>query len=219
MIELAVITGNMEAAIDNLRQYRDYDVIVSRGGTAQLLRENLASPVIEVEVSVYDMLRTIKMAQQTGKRFAIMGFPSMTRASKTVCDILQYDMPSSTIHSAEDTAPAMRALLEQGVELVIGDVITTDIARKAGIDSLLITSGFESVEKAFEETVQLYQNIERIQRAAPYKEILARSPRPIALFGSDRQSAYMNPAYIAQMPKELEPVLKECIGRLVHRRK
>ena len=40
-----------------------YDIIVTRGGTADLLREMLSIPVVSVELSYYDILNAIKLAQ------------------------------------------------------------------------------------------------------------------------------------------------------------
>ena len=40
-----------------------YDVIISRGGTARALRQVAGVPVVEIGVSIYDMLCSLKNAQ------------------------------------------------------------------------------------------------------------------------------------------------------------
>ena len=46
--------GNLEEGLQTLRSARmqDYDVIVSRGGTAEMLRQSSPLPIIEVALSV-----------------------------------------------------------------------------------------------------------------------------------------------------------------------
>ena len=40
----------------------NYDVVISRGDTATMLRRDLSIPVVEIEVSMYDLLCTLKLA-------------------------------------------------------------------------------------------------------------------------------------------------------------
>ena len=52
----------------------NYDAIISRGGTAQLIKEVTEIPVVEISLSVYDILRAIKLAENYQERYAIIGF-------------------------------------------------------------------------------------------------------------------------------------------------
>lgn len=56
-IELTVKLGNYKTCLEVLREEPDYryDAIVSRGGTAELLRTAASIPVVEIDVSVYDV--------------------------------------------------------------------------------------------------------------------------------------------------------------------
>ena len=58
-ISLDVREGDLEEAIHlvNLLDQEQYDVIISRGGTAKMLQDYTSLPVVEVKISVYDMLR------------------------------------------------------------------------------------------------------------------------------------------------------------------
>ena len=60
-----------------------YDAIISRGGTATLIRETTDLPVISIQLSVYDVLRTIRLAQSYSNLYAIVGFPDITEAAHT----------------------------------------------------------------------------------------------------------------------------------------
>ena len=75
-IELTVKLGNYKTCLEVLREEPDYryDAIVSRGGTAELLRTAASIPVVEIDVSVYDVLRCLKSAQHYLEKFAVVGF-------------------------------------------------------------------------------------------------------------------------------------------------
>ena len=70
----------------------DFDIIISRGGTAKMISANVTIPVVEVEISVYDILRAIKLAENYSNRFAIIGYPAITNCAKMLCNLLQYDI-------------------------------------------------------------------------------------------------------------------------------
>ena len=92
--EITVRLGNLNDGLDiakNLLQHNSYDVILSRGGTAELLKKSLSAFVVEIPLSVYDILRCIKMAQNYGGKFAIAGFSGITSNAKILCDLLQID--------------------------------------------------------------------------------------------------------------------------------
>ena len=64
--DIDVFVGDLEQGLHYLHQFpaSKYDVIISRGGTAKLLQKTASVPIVEVETSAYDMLRTITAAKQ-----------------------------------------------------------------------------------------------------------------------------------------------------------
>ena len=72
-------TGDLEEGVAIVRRMNlaGYDVILSRGGTADLIREATDLPVVEIPVSVYDLLRTIKLSENYAERCAIVGFSAV----------------------------------------------------------------------------------------------------------------------------------------------
>ena len=79
-----------------------FSVIISRSGMAELIGSLTDLPVIEITLSVYDVLRAIKMAENFSSRYAIVGFPSITDSALLLCDLLQYRVEICTVHRAED---------------------------------------------------------------------------------------------------------------------
>ena len=79
-LELDVYTGNLNEGVEIAKQYfnTNYDVIISRGGTAELIEATTSIPVVEISLSVYDMLRALKLAENYSDRYAIVGSVSYT---------------------------------------------------------------------------------------------------------------------------------------------
>lgn len=80
-MEIEIHIGDLEKGLDivNALPLDSYDVILSRGGTAQMLRDATELPVVEISLSVYDILRSLRLAQNYTLRHAICGFSQYYR--------------------------------------------------------------------------------------------------------------------------------------------
>ena len=154
--EITVRLGNLNDGLDiaeNLLQHNSYDVILSRGGTAELLKKSLSAFVVEIPLSVYDILRCIKMAQNYGGKFAIAGFSGITSNAKILCDLLQIDTKIVTFFDEKDVLPVLQDLKASGFSLVICDQIGQMTAQTIGMNSIFIPSGTESINQAIDEAI------------------------------------------------------------------
>lgn len=168
-IELDVYVGDLNKGVEIAQQnlHRNYDIIISRGGTAEMLDKSTSIPVIEVGLSVYDILRAIKLAENYTNRYAIIGFPSITRNAHILCDLLQYKIDIITIHSEDEVPDTLKMLKQNGYHMILCDVIAHSLAKQVGLNAILITSGNESIENAFDNAVKIcssYINIKEENR-------------------------------------------------------
>ena len=63
-MDLSLFVGDRELGLEIAKAnfHGNYDVVISRGDTATMLRRDLSIPVVEIEVSMYDLLCTLKLA-------------------------------------------------------------------------------------------------------------------------------------------------------------
>ena len=82
----------------------DFDVVISRGGTAQMLEDELSLPVIEIDVSATDLLEALARHNPQGRRTAVIGFSNALRAVSEVADFSDFDLDVYGV-SFEDELP------------------------------------------------------------------------------------------------------------------
>ena len=164
-IEMDVYTGDLEEgrAIVERMPPDAYDCIISRGGTASLIRGVTSLPVVEIRISVYDVLRTMKLAENYSSLYAIVGFSSITGPAHTLCDLLGYHLDIMTVHSAEETACTLERLRQEGYRMVVCDAVTHTTARQMGFDAFLITSGTESLHTAIEQAISISAHFNQLR--------------------------------------------------------
>ncbi len=162
---------------------QEYDVILSRGGTAEAIRRSTDLKVVDIPLSVYDILRSIKLAENHNCKYAVIGFPAITRNATFLCEVLRYNMDIYTIHNQAEACTILQELESSGCQMVLCDVVTNALAQEYGIPALLITSGIESVEDALNTAVQeglahrkaleLAQFFQDVIRAMPYDTLVS----------------------------------------------
>ncbi len=177
-VELTVFVGDLDQGVNIAMSsiQSNYDVLLSRGGTAQMLERESSLPVVEVEISIYDILRAIKLAENYSEHWAIVGFPNITAGVHSLCELMQYSPEVYTIHNRAEASETLAHLKEDGVSMVLCDMVTYTTAQTMEMNAILITSGMESVSAALDEAVRLYRTCSSMMAERRfYQDILRES--------------------------------------------
>lgn len=216
-IELEVFIGDMEEGANIVSNYpqKNFDVIVSRGGTAQLIRSLTALPVIDIPLTIYDIFRSIKLAENYTSKYALVGFPNITKNAHFLCDMMQYDIDIYTIHDEEEAKYTLKKLQNEGCSMILCDMITNSLAQHYGLTSILITSGAESIESALDAAVQVAHSHEKLRTDLSFcRLILDNHPWPVAVFDTDGTSllltkpSELSESIIHTMKQQLKSVIE-----------
>ena len=158
-IQLTALVGDLEegAKLVQTIPSEDYDIIISRGGTAEIIRTVTSIPVIDISLSSYDVLSTIRLVENYPGKSAIVAYPSISKMARLICGVLQSDIPVYTLDSAQHLHGLIQSLNAQGFSLIIGDAVTTAYAQRCSLDAVLITSGIESLESTLNEALYIYE--------------------------------------------------------------
>lgn len=187
-VSITIETGNLQTGVKIAKEniHNNFDVIISRGGTASLIRKEFDIPVVDVAISVYDMLRAIKLAENYTDKFAIVGYPSITDCARTLCDLLQYQIDIVTFHHDAEVSDTLHNLKKQGYSMALCDMIASTTARQIGMNSILITSGPESIENSIEEAVRLCQSFHFVHKQKElFQKMFLESDSKALLFTGD----------------------------------
>lgn len=149
-----------------------YEAIISRGGTAALIRQVVTIPVIDVSISIYDILRTIRLAKTYTENFVIVGYASITEPAHLLCDVLGYKIKIITLTDTQQADKILDTLANEHHEMILCDAITHRLALTKSLTTILITSGFESIKQAYQEAVTIANYLKKVKGE---KQLLAQS--------------------------------------------
>ncbi|HJC23037.1 MAG TPA: PrpR N-terminal domain-containing protein [Candidatus Eisenbergiella merdavium] len=192
-IELTAFTGDLETGVEIASKYtpNDFDFIVSRGGTAQMIRQVSQIPVVEIVISLYDLLRCMQLAQNSSCHYALIGFPNITKNTSFLSTLLHYNLDIFTIHNQQEAECMLKKINDSDYDVILSDSISNSLSKGYRFRSILITSGTESVEATFDQAV-LYGSMyrETLHQSKLYRCLLETHPFDVYAFSEDGEMLY-----------------------------
>ena len=215
-VDLIIHMGNLEDGLNAVLENRnnDIDAVISRGGTAETIRAHCGDiPACDIIPSVYDVLRTIRLAQSMSDKLAVVGFPSITKSADMLRDIMQYDFRVCTIHSTAECETCMQTLRSEGVQVIAGDMISVTCAQKLGMNGLLIVSGAESVGAAIDSAVEMYRHDAAVRKRADlFSDLLNSMESDIVIYTPTGQEYYST---AGDLPAEIVSLLRQKVSTVI----
>ncbi|MFK3959931.1 sigma-54-dependent transcriptional regulator [Pseudalkalibacillus hwajinpoensis] len=215
--ELHTELGNLYEGVEVARRFETngFDLIISRGGTASLVKEVASIPVIDIHVSGYDILRLLTLVKGFSGKAAIVGFPNISQGAATICNLLDLDINTITIMKDVEVEGRLKGLRAEGYEVVIGDVFTVEAAKQLGMNGVLITSGKEAVMESLEEARRVYQLFSKLhEEVSVYQSIIDADERMIGVMNMEGKVMCANQHFNAEFSNamiESLPEMKEII--------
>lgn len=211
-VEVTVCVGDLQRGLTLgwKAEEEGYEVVISRGGTAELLLKNLHLPVISIEVSGYDYMRAIKMATAIPGKRAIVGYASITSHAQDVISLLNADVEIETVQSAEEIPVRLARLMDANCSLVIGDVATYRAAREMGMNAMLITSGRESITSAFETALRLTRSFGQLKAKNATLERLLQDSAVVTAVLDDSQKLVFESRPLSELGLETADLIQRC---------
>lgn len=171
------------------------EVIISRGGTADVIRAHVSIPVVEIKVTGYDVLRVLHPAFSAGRQVAVVGYSNVVQGARSISTTLGVPVGLFLVEQPDDAERLIKSARDWGADLIVGDVVSTRTARDRGFDVKLIVSGEEAVQYAIDEAFELLRHTrsERDQKQK-LKAILDYSHEGIVSVDRFGNIEFLNPA-------------------------
>lgn len=206
-IEVDLVQGNLDSAVEEIQKLgiSQYTAIMSRGGTAAEMAKYFKIPVINISISIYDFMRAIKLSDNfTGKR-AIVGFPNITKiAEKIIKDFSLTAIDIFTINQREEIGTLYEKLIKDEYRTIIGDVYACDSAKPYLLNTVLLTSGYESVINAFEEIIHLTKSQRYSQQQILlFQKIIQQSNQQVVIIDANDNIVYSSLSKLSLTNREL----------------
>lgn len=134
-------------------------IIISRGGTGNLIKKNVDIPVVNIEFGGYDVISSISKAVRYSNNIGIVGFDNLVSSYERVIDILENTfLAHITIAEIESDREVERRIIElynSGIRVFIGGHVVNNATQKLGYNGVLIESGKEAIIESIKHAKSL----------------------------------------------------------------
>jgi PAS domain S-box-containing protein len=170
---IKVVKGDLQECIAIVKQAVEdgVEVIVSRGGTATLIKKSVNIPTVHIQVTVMDVLRALRQSAEYPEKIGIAGFENVIYGCEDLATLLGITFVEIALKNEAEAPEKIAAAVQNGVELIVGDAISTKLAAHIGVQGALIQSGKEAIYKAINEA----ELIAHIRREEQEKSELLRT--------------------------------------------
>ncbi len=200
-----------------------YEAIICRGRSGRLVKELSPIPVVNVDFSSFDILRALQLAMlTTQKKIAFVSYFDLSDNIHFLCQLLNYKVeilvPPSPSSIEEMESLVRRLHTEENIQLFVGDGACVHCAKELNLDSVLVTTGPESMHDALANAVEICEMRRSIiSENNFYKTIIEKSSLPIAIFNKDKKLIYSH-LFTARYHPQIHNELCSRISKLsLHR--
>ena len=208
-----VVMGDLSEGVIVAKKYEKlgYKVFISRGGTYNMIKSTVKSPVVEIKRNAYDILRAFKDLINYKDKIGVVGYENIISGCETIGEILHLDVEKRIILKETGAYDIIKDASENGIKCFVGDSIGCKCAKKLGKKCYLIKSGNESIMDAINEAI-------RIRIASENEEARAKELKTIIDFAHDGIIATDNEGKISILNSRAEKIFNlksdDVIGKL-----
>lgn len=171
----------------------NFDVIISRGGTAQLLEDEFALPVIEVGISVSDLYKSLVTHNPDGNRTAVVGFENVIGSLREVANFSDFSLDLYGVTFEDELPLVLQTVLEGRYPVVLCDTFSLPKCRELGLNAFLLESNESSVSAAFTEALGFCQRShELLSKNRMLWNLVRTQDARFAVFSTDGKITYSN---------------------------
>lgn len=191
------VYGNLYEGLEKAKEFEKLGgkIVISRGGTAKLIKEYTDLEVIEIEVSTYEIIKALENIKNKEEPLGIVGYRNAVHKCGYIAKILNYKNIYELFHDDEKnleeyTNKLEELIYEKKVKNFIGDVVLkTALERKVYyINYYLIKTEYSSVFRAVDKAnvILKHISIEREKREI-FKEILNNISKNLILLDKNNK--------------------------------
>jgi transcriptional regulator with PAS, ATPase and Fis domain len=160
-ITLHVVEGHVEDAIPAAlsAERSGADVIISRGGTAEIIKRHVHIPVVKIRVSDLDLLRVLYPLKGLDRKILVVGFKNAVYRARAVARVLGLNIQELPVPYEQENYnfdsikyAAEHLIRTYGVDTIIGDQTAYVNLRSFCECQYLMTSSKDDFIEAVEST-------------------------------------------------------------------
>lgn len=182
------------------------DVILSRGGTAEYIKNTVDIPVLTIPITPFDIVRVLPNVPEGTKEIAFIHFKKNVLSLDEIERIYNLKIHDYTFTDYGDIAKSVDDAWKKGISVVIGGTVAVQISKSYGMKGIVVSAGHEAVARAIKEALHVLQEKRKEQyKALQLSEAFSVLSEGIIIIDEKKQIVVYNPAARKIFQKQYNP--------------
>jgi propionate catabolism operon transcriptional regulator len=130
------------------------DVVIAAGSNAAYLRGRVSAPVVVAKASGYDVMQALARARRVSTRIGVITYQEPLAQLAEFVATFGLSVAQRTYATEEDARASINELKAEGIEVIVGAGLITDLAEEAGLTGVFLYSA-ASIRQAFEDALEM----------------------------------------------------------------
>ncbi len=160
--DVQIVDKGYDAVIEALERLPagSVDSVVAAGSNGAFLRERLALPVVLVKVTGFDVMHALSRARRAlpspspVSRIALVSYARPAPEFERFRSAFHLDIAQHAYFDAHDAEDLVHRLRDEGMEVIVGPGLVTELAERAGLMGVFLYSQ-DSVRAAFDTALEV----------------------------------------------------------------
>jgi len=130
------------------------DVVIAAGSNGAYLKGRVSAPVVVAKASGFDVMQALARARKVSSRIGVISYQQPLPELADFSATFGLTIAQRTYVTREDARAAIKEMKTNGIEVVVGAGLITDLAEEAGLNSVFLYSA-ASIRQAFDDALEL----------------------------------------------------------------
>ena len=130
------------------------DVVIAAGSNAAWLKGRVSVPVVAAKASGFDVLKALARARRVSQRIGVISYQAPLPELADFAATFGLDLAQRTYVTREDARAAVHELKAEGIAVIVGAGLITDLSEEAGLTGVFLYSA-ASIRQAFDDALEL----------------------------------------------------------------
>lgn len=162
----------LDKAVEVAREYeaKGFDIIISRGATGGLIDKAVSIPVINIDITNFDIIKYLYKAKKMGTKIALYLYHNEFKHNDFdfIREVLNIDKKNLKIYYFENVSELREKISKayySGIDVVVGiGAYTIEIAKSYGMKTVMIRSQSEAIYQAFAQAEKMIEAMHEIYK-------------------------------------------------------
>jgi transcriptional regulator with PAS, ATPase and Fis domain len=190
----------MEAAyqVSDLVSKGEYEVIISRAGTAQIISETVNLPVVHCDNGDFDLMQAFIRAKKLGNKIGFLTYPDKTFPYKIeeMQDIIGFEVIQLPNRNWNELTQQVKAAAEMGLDVIVGGgKRSSNIIQQYGMLGMHVETSERNIKRALIRAKEVAEyRIAAREKAEHLKAVIHVSEEGILFVNNKGYIDMFNPA-------------------------